>query len=83
MTDKEKIECLSDLCRFLAIQQDELANHIMKAVAMKDLDKMTYHLVMETPKMQGTQNIINLHNIGKQKTNMKNISKAVNYLLGE
>ena len=83
MTDKEKIECLSDLCRFLAIQQDEQATSISKAIATRDYDKMLHQLVMETPKIQGSQNIINLHNIGQQKTNLENISKAVNYLLGE
>ena len=86
MTDKEKIECLSDLCRFLAGTQEEQRASILKSVSREnygDCEKMRNQLILNTPMVQGTMNQIKLANIGKQETNTKNIGKAVEYLLGE
>lgn len=84
MTDKEKIECLSDLCRFLAGIQEEQRVSIFKAVSHKNdtRDKVINQLVMKTPMVQGMENQIRLATIGNQKAIQDNIDKAVNYLLG-
>ncbi len=85
MNDKETIEVLSDLCRFLANHQAEQKRSMMKAVSKEnigDYEKMRNQIVLHTPMIQGSKNQWDLEDIGKQETNMKNIRKGVDYLLG-
>lgn len=85
MTDKEKIECLSDLCRFLSKINDDTRTNIWKSVSYENdtKEKVIDQLIMHTPIIQGLRNQLALKAIGEQKTNIKNVTKAVEYLLGE
>lgn len=86
MNDKEVINILSDLCRFLANHQAEQKTSMMKAVSKENYgnwEKMRDQIVLHTPIIQGSKNQWDLEEIGKQTVNMGNIRVAVDYLLNQ
>lgn len=82
MTDKEKIECLSDLCRFLANHQEILHSKIWKAISIDNplsSEKRIHELVMTSP-IFGSPEKDMLRRIGEQPVSWYRISEAIELL---